>query len=171
MGSMSSRAGGLTLNAKIWLGVLAASGAIAVSISGTGVAAPAPAARPIKALSTLQPGQWEIRSRDNPQANRSFCMSDAKVLLQLQHPNNVCSRFVIADDGKQATVQYSCAAGGNGRTSIRVETPRLAQIETQGVADQMPFAFSAEARRTGECSTTPSGVASREKPKPRLGIR
>ena len=119
----------------------------------------------------LQQGQWEIRSRDNPDANRSFCMSDPKVFLQLRHPNNVCSRFVIADNGREATVQYSCAANGNGRTSIRVETPRLAQIETQGVADQSPFAFSAEARRVGDCAATPSGVASRQKPKPRLGIR
>lgn len=159
------------MKAKILLGAAMAAGALAISISGTGVAAPAPAARPIKALTSLQPGQWEIRSRDNPDANRSFCMSDAKVLLQLRHPNSICSRFVISDTGREATVQYSCAASGNGRTSIRVETPRLVQIETQGVADQSPFAFSAEARRVGECSANPPSVASREKPKPRLGIR
>lgn len=159
------------MNAKYWLVAATVAGALAFPIVETGVAAPAPLARPIKALTGLQPGQWEIRSRDNPDANRSFCMSDAKVLLQLRHPNNVCSRFVISDDGREATVQYSCAASGNGRTSIRVETPRLAQIDTQGVADQMPFAFSAEARRVGDCAASPPGVASREKPKPRLGIR
>lgn len=159
------------MNAKYWLVAAMAIGTLAFPIAETGFAAPAPAARPIKALTLLQPGQWEIRSRDNPDANRSFCMSDAKVLLQLRHPNNVCSRFVISDTGREATVQYSCAASGNGRTSIRVETPRLVQIETQGVADQSPFAFSAEARRVGECAANPPGVASREKPKPRLGIR
>lgn len=159
------------MNAKISLGAILASGIIAFSMTAAGVAAPAAAPRPIKALASLQPGQWDIRSRDNPDANRSFCMSDPKVLLQLRHPNNVCSRFVISDDGREATVQYSCSSGGNGRTSVRVETPRLVQIDTQGVADQMPFAFSAEARRVGDCSAKPPGVAARPNPKPRLGIR
>lgn len=162
---------GPDLNALTSLAITVVSGALAYAAIGTGVAAPAGAPRQIQALAMLQPGQWEIRSRDNADANRSFCMSDAKVLLQLRHPNNVCSRFVISDTAREATVQYSCSASGNGRTSIRVETPRLVQIETQGVADQSPFAFSAEARRVGECSANPPGVASREKPKPRLGIR
>ena len=98
-------------------------------------------------------------------------MADAKVLLQLRHPNNVCSRFVISDDPRGATVQYSCASGGNGRTTIRVETPRLVQIDTQGIADQSPFAFSAEARRVGDCAANSSGMDSRKNSKPRLGIR
>lgn len=159
------------MNALNLFAVTLGMGALVCAATGVVAAAPAAAPRPIKALSALQPGQWEIRSRDNPEANRSFCMSDAKVLLQLRHPNNVCSRFVISDDGRAATVQYSCAANGNGRTSVRVETPRLVQIETQGIADQSPFAFTAEARRVGECAANAPGVASREKPKPRLGIR
>lgn len=150
---------------------LIATGVFAVFLSGAGIAAPAAAPRPIQALSSVQPGQWEIRSRDNPDVNRSFCMSDAKVLLQLRHPNNVCSRFVISDDRRSATIQYSCPSGGNGRTTLRVETPRLVQIDTQGIADQSPFAFSAEARRIGDCAANSPGVALREKPKPRLGIR
>ncbi len=61
--------------------------------------------------------------------------------------------------------------GGSGRTTIRVETPRLVQIETQGIADQSPFAFSAEARRIGTCTAPSPGLAAREKARPRLGIR
>lgn len=141
-----------------------------MACTAAGVSFAAPGA-PIRALSAIQPGQWEIHSRDNPDANRSFCMADAKVLLQLRHPNNVCSRYVIADSVKGATVQYSCPSGGNGRTSLRVETPRLVQIETQGIADQSPFAFSAEARRVGDCAQSVPGVATRQNPKPRLGIR
>jgi hypothetical protein len=32
-----------------------------------------------------------------------------------------------------------------------VETPRLVQIQSQGVADSAPFSFTIEARRTGDC--------------------
>lgn len=159
------------MNARNLLAAVIGASALSVSFGAIGAPAPGAASRAIRALTTIQPGQWEIRSRDNPDANRSFCMADAQVLLQLRHPNNVCSRFVISDDSRAATVQYSCPSGGNGRTSLRVETPRLVQIETQGIADQEPFAFSAEARRTGECTSSSPGVASRQKTKPRLGIR
>ncbi len=148
-----------------------AAGAFSGLVAGAAVAASVSASAPLKALLLVQPGQWEIRSRDNPDANRSFCMADPKVLLQLRHPNNLCTRYVISDDRRMATVQYSCASSGSGRTTIRVETPRLVQIDTQGVADQSPFAFSAEARRVGDCTANSAGVASRQKPKPRLGIR
>ena len=40
---------------------------------------------------------------------------------------------------------------GYGRTSIRLETDRLVQIRTQGIADGLPFEYSAEARRVGDC--------------------
>ncbi len=159
------------MKAKYVVAALVTSGAFVGSIPSVVVAAPSTPSVPIKALSTVQPGLWDIRSRDNPDANRSFCMADAKILLQLRHPNNVCTRFVISDEADEATVQYSCAASGNGRTTVRVETPRLVQIDTQGIADQSPFAFSAEARRVGNCASSSPGVASRKVRKPRLGIR
>jgi hypothetical protein len=71
--------------------------------------------------------------------------------MQVQHRNSPCSRLVIATDTSGATVQYTCPAGGFGRTSIRVETPRLAQIDTQGIVDNTPFGYRAEARRVGPC--------------------
>jgi hypothetical protein len=164
-------AGGMALKAKSIFAALLTAGALAGADIGVGTAAPAAANVPVRALAAIQHGQWEIRSRDNPDANRSLCMSDAKILLQLRHPNNVCTRFVISDGPREATVQYSCAASGNGRTTLRVETPRLVQIDTQGIADQSPFAFSAEARRVGECAAPNSGVAARKISKPRLGVR
>lgn len=159
------------MKAKYLIAALVMAGVLVGPTVNEGVAAPSTPSVPIKALSTVQPGLWDIRSRDNPDANRSFCMSDAKILFQLRHPNNVCTRYVISDDQREATVQYSCASSGNGRTTVRVETPRLVQIDTQGIADQSPFAFSAEARRLGDCAASSPGVASRKGPKPRLGIR
>jgi hypothetical protein len=48
-------------------------------------------------------------------------------------------------------VSYQCIGAGKGRTDIRVETPRLVQIDAQGIADGAPFALSLEGRRTGDC--------------------
>ena len=158
------------MKAKYLIAALSTAGAFVYAIPSVGLAAPGSPYAPIKALSTVQPGLWDIRSRDNPDANRVFCLSDVKILVQLRHPNSMCPRFVISDTQREATVQYSCPSRGNGRTTIRVETPRLVQIETQGIADQSPFAFSAEARRAGDCAASSPGVASRKISKPRLGM-
>jgi hypothetical protein len=50
-------------------------------------------------------------------------------------------------------VHYTCPGAGHGRTTVRVETPRLVQIESQGMARNEPFAIRLEGRRTGNCGT------------------
>jgi hypothetical protein len=107
----------------------------------------------LTALATLQPGLWELRDLDSPRptAPRRICISDPGILLQLQHRDAACSRLVIANDAKSATVHYTCAAGGFGRTTVRVSTPRLARVETQGIDRDIPFDYRAEARRKGAC--------------------
>ena len=72
-------------------------------------------------------------------------------VLQLRHPEGGCSQFVIEDAASKVTVQYTCPNNGFGRTNIRRETNSLVQIESQGIADGLPFQFTAEARRTGRC--------------------
>jgi hypothetical protein len=54
-------------------------------------------------------------------------------------------------------VQYSCANAGNGRTTVRVETPRLVQIESQGTVNREPFSIQLEGRRTGGCGAAKTG--------------
>jgi hypothetical protein len=103
------------------------------------------------ALKSMQLGLWEIRSRDDASLNRSVCLSDPLTILQLRHYGMSCSRFVIADTVRATTVHYSCSKAGNGQTTIRVETPRLVQIQSQGIVDRSPFAFAAEGRRVGGC--------------------
>lgn len=108
-------------------------------------------APPLAALALLQPGKWVMSSHDADFASRSVCIGDPKVLLQIRHPVAPCNRFVVANDRYRAVVSYSCASAGNGLTTVRVETPRLVQIETQGVVNGSPFDLTIEARRTGEC--------------------
>jgi hypothetical protein len=104
---------------------------------------------PLSALAMLQPGLWQLRAEGEP--NRNVCVGDPHALIQLRHKGGTCTRLVIANEKSSATIHYSCPGAGWGRTTLRVETPRLATIDTQGIADNAPFAFVAEARRIGEC--------------------
>ena len=44
---------------------------------------------------------------------------------------------------------------------MHVASPRSARIETQGIADDAPFAFELTGRRIGLCDTPPDRVAGR----------
>lgn len=102
-----------------------------------------------EALAKLEPGRWQLRETDG--AARSICVADPVALVQLEHEGVGCSQEVLTSEAGAATVEYSCPARGFGRTSIRVETPRLARIDTQGLADGRPFAYRVEARKVGSC--------------------
>jgi len=127
-----------------------------------GLAMAAPAEAPgVTALSSLQPGLWSIRSRDpDGPALRQLCLGDPRILLQLRHEGQSCSRFVVTNDAQTAVVTYTCPGRGNGRTTVRVETPRVAQIDSQGIADNSPFDWALEARRVGDC---PASARARSK--------
>lgn len=101
------------------------------------------------ALRGLETGEWELHERGAE--SRKLCVSDLRQLLQVRHGRTLC-RSMTVDDGHQSTiVNYDCAAAGNGRTELRVETARLVQINSQGVANGAPFAFALEGRRVGAC--------------------
>ena len=140
------------LNGVLRRGIPALCGAIIL------VAAAQPQSRAdLSALAKLEAGLWQLRNLDDRRELPPICIGDRNLLMQVQHRNSPCSRLVIANDARGATVQYTCPAGGFGRTSIRVETPRLAQIDTQGIVENAPFAYRAEARRVGPCKTGGKG--------------
>ena len=111
----------------------------------------------MSALAMVQPGQWLLKSRTKPAESRSLCVSDVRALLQVKHGSAMCNRFVISNSQRETTVHYTCPGAGHGRTTIKVETPRLIQIESQGIASQQPFAFELEGRRVGECKVAMLG--------------
>lgn len=80
-----------------------------------------------------------------------MCVADASTLIQLQHPNAACTRFVLDDQATAGTVHYTCPGAGHGQTTIRVETSALIHIDSQGISENAPFNMSIEARRTGPC--------------------
>lgn len=141
---------GIRGRALVVLGAAAALAGPAVSQRGGGVSA----------LAKLQPGLWQLRILGSGAPRTApLCVADPAVLTQLQHRHAPCSRLVLEQDGQGATVHYTCPQGGYGQTSVRVETPRLVQIDTQGIDGNVPFAFRAEARLVGSCNTAqePSG--------------
>lgn len=102
-------------------------------------------------LDALEKGSWQLRERGKDNVLQTICVGDARRMIQIEHPRATCSRYIIEDTPKSVTVHYTCPGAGHGRTSIRNETNRLVQIDTQGIADGRPFSQSIEARRTGPC--------------------
>jgi hypothetical protein len=132
------------------LAVTAVIGGSLVALTGAAQPSRAPA---IAALGQIEPGQWQLRERKGTQTvgTRRLCVADAASLLQIRHSGANCSRYVIENTPKSATVHYTCPGAGHGRTSIRVENPRLVQIASQGIADNAPFDVALEGRRLGDC--------------------
>ena len=107
----------------------------------------------LQMLDRFEAGQWEVRNRDVASQRSLLCIDNGRDLIQLRHVGANCRIFVVEDVPGAVTVQYTCPGNGYGRTRIRYENPRLGQIQTQGIADGLPFDFSAEARRIGSCAT------------------
>lgn len=124
----------------------------------TGTAAMSPGGRaptlPVTALRQLEKGQWELRERGTGRTEpprQRICVGDPAQLLRAGRGNAECDQFVVSDSAHRAVVTYQCKGKGSGRTDLRVETPRLVQIQSQGVSDGAPFDVQLEARRTGDC--------------------
>ena len=133
---------------KIYAGLRPILGAAGI-LAGLFVA-PASAAGPeLAMLDGLRKGSWEMRIRG--EAPRRMCVRSGRELIQLQHKQSGCSRYVIDDKPGEVTVQYSCPGNGYGRTNIRRESPQLVQLNSQGIEGGQPFHFNAEARHVGAC--------------------
>jgi hypothetical protein len=103
-------------------------------------------------LGRLEPGLWELRSLAGRGRFDPVCIGDRTALVQLQHRRASCTRSVVARGRDRLEVRYNCPAAF-GQTTIRVEGPRLARIESEGVDNGVPFGFRVEARRVGTCRT------------------
>lgn len=123
----------------------------ATAILGGATAVPAQAPS-LAMLDMLEKGSWQLRERGKDAVLQTVCLGDARRLIQIEHPRASCSRYVIEDTPSSVTVHYTCPGAGHGRTTIRSETNRLVQIDTQGIAEGRPFSQAIEARRAGACS-------------------
>jgi hypothetical protein len=115
------------------------------------VAAPAGAQKPLAMLDRITPGQWVVRTREAGDEDLRLCLEQGRALIQLRHRGIPCRQVVVQDGDAGIQVSYSCGPAGSGMTRIRFENEELVQIETQGIAQGLPFAFAGEARRQGAC--------------------
>lgn len=135
---------------------LAASAAWGISTFAQAPATPAAPSAPaasatmsLIALKQLEPGLWQLDIKGR--APKLSCVAETTALVQVEHDQPNCSRFVIANEPKSATVHYSCQRAGWGRTTVRVETSSAATIQTQGISKNQPFDYAVHAKRVGAC--------------------
>lgn len=125
---------------------------LAAALAAIAMAGPAQGQRPALAmLDGLDHGRWELRLRGADGGAEQVCLGDPRRLIQLRHPGLPCEQLIVSDGPGEVTVQYTCRGHGYGRTHIRRESNRLIQIDSQGIANGLPFSFAAEGRRVGEC--------------------
>jgi hypothetical protein len=105
----------------------------------------------VAALVGIEPGKWQIRDLDAAFVPASICIGDPQVLVRFEHRAADCRAEVVEDGASGATVQYSCAGQGFGHSKVRVQTPRLVRVDTQGLSGGRPFSYRLEAQRTGSC--------------------
>lgn len=102
------------------------------------------------ALGTLERGEWQLK--DGEGEVRKLCLRNPGTLLQIMHGDAQCEHFVMESAKSSATIRYTCPSHGHGRTTISIDTPRVINIDTQGVANGAPFAEKFEGRRIGACN-------------------
>ena len=103
------------------------------------------------ALSLLERGEWELAEYGHADKARRVCLGDPAQLLQSRQPGRQCKHFLLENSARRVAITYDCGQAGQGRTTLRVETGRLVQIDSQGVAGGAPFAMTIEGRRIGAC--------------------
>lgn len=132
----------------IWKGIAVfAAGAIGIG------AVPALGEKPVLVmLDRLDRGAWELRETRSKSSGQRICLESGRELIQLRHAQMNCRQIIVSDQPNEITVQYTCPGRGYGRTHIRRETDSLIQLDSQGIANGQPFAFTVEGRRVGTCA-------------------
>lgn len=116
---------------------------------GASLIAAAPAQTP-SVLGGIEPGNWQLRELGGG-SSRALCITDPASLLQIQHGMADCTRRLIEDSPRAATVHYTCPGAGHGRTVLTLETGRSLALETQGIDHGEPFDQRYQLTRTGAC--------------------
>ena len=115
------------------------------------IAAAGAAAQNASVLAQAAPGLWELDGVPEARGKVRQCFGKLSALVQYEHRSRSCKPVTLSDSGKTMVVHYTCAGSDFGRTSVKVITPRNIKVDTQGISDGLPFAYTIEARRVGEC--------------------
>ena len=126
--------------------------ALAIGLASAAVFLAGAGQRP-RALAPTAGGLWEISGISGTGGPVRQCVADTAVLARIEHRAQNCTQIVIEDDPTTTVIHYTCPRGGFGRSEITLLTPRSLRIATQGISDNLPFNFVAQARRVGACGT------------------
>lgn len=121
--------------ARIWL-ALAAFGAVAAAPSVFGQS---------------RPGLWELSGIEGKKAPVRLCFADLSDLARVEHRGRDCKQAVLRQSGESITYTYNCAATDFGRSEMDSVTTNNIRIDTQGISGGLPFAYTIQARRVGDC--------------------
>jgi hypothetical protein len=99
------------------------------------------------------PGLWELGGVPGFKGPLRQCLADVSQLAQFEHRNQACTRRITADGASAAVIDYSCGGAGFGHSEVALITPRSLRIGTQGVSNRLPFNYTLQARRLGDCPT------------------
>ena len=122
-------------------------------LCGAALAGPvyAAATAEIGVFGAIERGRWALRDLDSGQTRAPVCLGSGVQFVQPEHEGPACPQEIVENGTTTATVQYSCSGRGFGHTHLRVETPRLVRIDTQGLKNGRPFSYRLEAKRVGTC--------------------
>ena len=104
------------------------------------------------ALAEVKAGMWELDGLPGTHAPARVCIGDVQQLTRYEHRARSCQGKAISDNGRSTVIEYSCGGSDFGRTKIDVITPRNLKINTQGISDSLPFNYTLNAHRVGDCA-------------------
>ena len=104
-----------------------------------------------RALAPALGGLWEISRSASGHNPTRICVATPDLLAQFEHRQRRCTRTVVSDNGRETLISYNCPGGGFGQSKMTLITPRTLRIDTQGIADNLPFHYQLHARRIGSC--------------------
>ncbi|MGB5078234.1 MAG: hypothetical protein WBO17_12210 [Sphingorhabdus sp.] len=105
-------------------------------------------------LETLDRGLWQLRTIGGGVSTApvsQLCIGNPTQFTQIQHGDTQCTHYVVRSLPNSVTISYSCKGQGQGLTTIRKESSKLIQIQSQGIRNNSPFSFTVEARRSAAC--------------------
>ena len=97
------------------------------------------------------PGLLEVGGVPGTKTPLRQCLADVSQLAQFEHRNQACILRVTSDSASAAVIDYSCGGAGFGHSEVALITPRSLRIGTQGISNKLPFNYTLQARRVGDC--------------------
>lgn len=82
-------------------------------------------------------------------------------MARIEHRGRACKQSVLKQAGGSVTYSYNCTASDFGRSKMDSVTTNNIRIETQGISGGLPFGYTVQARRIGDCEPKSAPMGNR----------